>query len=161
MIDISFFLDILVCFNSAFYDFDNDLIDNRKEIAKNYLLGWFTIDIVAIIPFDVMLENIASAEARDFNPLLRIARFGKLYRLVKLIRLFRMFKLIKVMKNRNNIVKRLNKVMDISLGCERLFFILLIILMINHISACLWIILATMINDSDNDGNPNFKGTWL
>ena len=67
-----------------------------------------------------------------------------------------MFKLIKVMKNRNNIIRRLNKLMDINLGCERLFFIFLIILMINHISACLWIILATMINDNDNDGNTDY-----
>ena len=60
IIDVSFFLDILVTFNSAFYDIDQDLIDDRKEIAKNYLFGWFTIDLVAIIPFDILLENIAS-----------------------------------------------------------------------------------------------------
>ena len=161
-IDFSFFMDILVCFNSAFYDYDNDLVDNRKEIARNYMLGWFTIDLVAIIPFDILLENIANSSARDLNPLLRIARFGKLYKLVKLIRLFRMFKLIKVMKNKNNIVRKLNKVMDVNLGCERLFFILLIILMINHISACLYIILATMINDNNDDlDSINYTGTWL
>ena len=54
-IDGFFIIDILVIFNSAFYDDDTDLIDERKKIARNYLHGWFTIDILAIFPFDVIL----------------------------------------------------------------------------------------------------------
>ena len=116
--------------------------------------------MVAIIPFEVLLNGIrgaASSGEGDLNPLIRIARFGKLYKLVKLIRLVRMLKIMKVMKNKNHVVKKLNKLMDLDLGCERLFFIFLIILMINHISACLWIILATMITEDDK----NYAGTWL
>ena len=158
-IDISFLLDIIVTFNTAFYDQDNDLIDDRHTIAQSYLFGWFTIDLVAIIPFEVLLKGLKTEEetSGDLNPLIRIARFGKLYKLVKLIRLVRMLKIMKVMKNKNHVVKKLNKLMDLDLGCERLFFIFLIILMINHISACLWIILATMTTEDDT----NYAGTWL
>jgi len=28
-----------------------EIIDDRKVIAKNYLLGWFIIDVLAIFPF--------------------------------------------------------------------------------------------------------------
>jgi hypothetical protein len=159
-IDVSFLLDIIVTFNTAFYDQDNDLIDDRHTIAQSYLFGWFTIDLVAIIPFEVLLKGVQgqdSGDSGDLNPLIRIARFGKLYKLVKLIRLVRMLKIMKVMKNKNHVVKKLNKLMDLDLGCERLFFIFLIILMINHISACLWIILATMTTEDDT----NYAGTWL
>ena len=156
-IDLSFLLDIIVTFNTAFYDQDNDLIDNRHTIAQSYLFGWFPIDLVAIVPFEVLLSGVQGAGDGDLNPLIRIARFGKLYKLVKLIRLVRMLKIMKVMKNKNHVVKKLNKLMDLDLGCERLFFIFLIILMINHISACLWIILATMLTDDDT----NYAGTWL
>ena len=158
VIDVLFLIDIMVTFNTAFYDDDNDLIDQRCTIAQSYLLGWFSIDLVAIIPFEVLLKVVQSqGSGEDLNPLIRIARFGKLYKLVKLIRLVRMLKIMKVMKNKNHVVKKLNKLMDLDLGFERLFFIFLIILMIIHISACLWIILATMTTDNDT----NYSGTWL
>lgn len=161
VIDVSFLLDIIVTFNTAFYDEDNDLIDDRHTIASSYLFGWFFIDLVAIIPFEVLLKSVddnqGNKEKNDLNPLIRIARFGKLYKLVKLIRLVRMLKIMKVFKNKNHIVKKINKLLELDQGCERLFFIFLVILMINHISACLWIILATM----ETDDEKNYSGTWL
>ena len=33
-IDVMFFIDILVIFNSAYYDDETELVDDRKEIAK-------------------------------------------------------------------------------------------------------------------------------
>ena len=51
-IDLLFVFDIIIIFNSAFYNEFNEILDDRKVIAKNYLTGWFTIDVVAIIPFD-------------------------------------------------------------------------------------------------------------
>ena len=52
VIDILFLIDILVIFNTAYYNEDSEIIDNRKEIASDYLKGWFIIDLLAIIPFD-------------------------------------------------------------------------------------------------------------
>lgn len=37
IIDFLFFLDIIVIFNSAYYDEEVELIDDRKEIAKFYI----------------------------------------------------------------------------------------------------------------------------
>ena len=54
MIDIIFLLDIIVIFNTAFFDIEYVLIDKRSQIAKDYLTGWFTIDAFAIIPFDII-----------------------------------------------------------------------------------------------------------
>lgn len=52
IIDFLFLIDIIVIFNSAYYNDDSEIIDDRKEIANSYLRGWFTIDLLAIIPFD-------------------------------------------------------------------------------------------------------------
>jgi hypothetical protein len=41
-----------VIFNTAFYNDDSEIIDDRKEIASSYARGWFSIDLLAIIPFD-------------------------------------------------------------------------------------------------------------
>jgi len=54
LIDVLFFIDIIFNFNTAFLDENFKLITSRKVIAKDYLKGWFIIDLTAIIPFDWM-----------------------------------------------------------------------------------------------------------
>ena len=56
IIDLCFLVDIFIIFNSAVYDDDFNIIENRKEIARNYLSSWFIIDLMSIIPFDVILQ---------------------------------------------------------------------------------------------------------
>ena len=55
-IDGLFFVDIIVIFNTVYYDNDITIIDNHKEIAINYLKGWFAVDLLAILPIDVILQ---------------------------------------------------------------------------------------------------------
>lgn len=52
--DILFTIDIFVQFVSAYHDDDYYLIDDLKNIAKNYLTTWFVIDVSAIFPFDLL-----------------------------------------------------------------------------------------------------------
>ena len=53
---MNFVIDIIVIFNSAYYEDEIDLIDNRKKIACKYMKGWFTIDVLSVIPFDNLLN---------------------------------------------------------------------------------------------------------
>lgn len=52
VIDFLFFIDIIIIFNSCYYNIDMVLVENRKKIVKNYLKGWFAVDFFAIVPFD-------------------------------------------------------------------------------------------------------------
>lgn len=52
IIDSLFLIDILVQFNSAFYNDDFEIVDDRKHIAREYIQSWFIIDVVSIIPFE-------------------------------------------------------------------------------------------------------------
>ena len=54
-IDMLFFIDIIVIFNTVFYDLEMEMITCRKAIAKNYVSGWFLVDLLAIVPFDIIL----------------------------------------------------------------------------------------------------------
>jgi len=56
-IDICFLIDIIIIFNSAFYDGEFIVVEDRKIIAKEYLRGWFLIDLLAIIPFDLLMTT--------------------------------------------------------------------------------------------------------
>ena len=56
LIDFLFFLDILAIFNTAYYDEYFQIEDDRKVICKRYFSGWFFIDLLAVIPFDHILN---------------------------------------------------------------------------------------------------------
>lgn len=85
------------------------------------------------------------------NDLIRVTRIGKLYRLVKLSRLLRVAKIV---KQKNQILKYINDALKMSLGFERLFFFVIVFMLLCHICACLWIIMAKIVNDE-------YKGTWM
>ena len=136
VIDFLFLLDVIVIFNTAFYTENFDMIDSRKEIALHYLRGWFLVDLVAILPFDYILA-LSNFDVK----MVRVVRVGRLYKLVKLTRLLRILKLV---KDKNKLMKYLNDLLKVGLGFERLFFFVLISIIIMHIVTCLWIIVAAV-----------------
>jgi hypothetical protein len=73
--------------------------------------------------------------------MVRIARFGRLYKLVKLTRLLRV---LKIFKEQNKLVKKLTEFLKIGIGFERLFFFIMIFMMVLHIIACLNLIIAAL-----------------
>lgn len=113
----------------------------------NYLKGWFTIDVLAIVPFDVILSSMQS----NVNGIVRIARVGRLYKLVKLTRLLR---IMKIMKEKSKLMKYLNDFLKIGHSLERLLFFLIIFMILCHISSCLWLMTASFKDET-------YEGTWV
>jgi uncharacterized membrane protein len=56
IIDLLFFLDICIIFNSAYQNEMYEMIDERRVIAKNYICGWFFVDLLAILPFNIIFD---------------------------------------------------------------------------------------------------------
>jgi hypothetical protein len=92
-----FTIDIILTFNTAIFDSNYNIIDNRCGIAKNYLQGWFMIDIIGILPIDIIMSAVSKAikNSSSSNYYMRFLRIGRIYKIFKLSRLFRMFKLFK------------------------------------------------------------------
>ena len=61
LVDIIFFIDMILIFNTAYYDEDFKMIQHRGVIALNYMRGWFLIDLLAIFPIGY-LQKIMPAE---------------------------------------------------------------------------------------------------
>lgn len=55
-------------------------------IVKNYLTSWFLIDLIAMIPFDLIFMSGA------VNQIARFFRIGKLYRFIRFLKMLRMVK---------------------------------------------------------------------
>lgn len=87
--DFIFLIDIFIIFNTAFYDKEFRLNDKRKDIAINYIKGWFLIDFTAILPFQLLIQD-----SSNINEVARVFRIGRLYKLIKLFRLVRVIKII-------------------------------------------------------------------
>lgn len=54
-INVIFLGDIMVNMMSAYQDNDFNIVTDHKVIIKKYLLSWFIIDVLSIIPIDLML----------------------------------------------------------------------------------------------------------
>ena len=96
VVDFFFLIDMCVIFNTAYYDLDFNIIENRKTIAKEYLRTWFMIDFIAVIPVEFIFGT------SNFNEFVRIARTSRLYKLIKLVKLLRM---MKVVNDKNSAMK--------------------------------------------------------
>ena len=139
IIDVFFFIDILVTFNSSYYDQDMKLVINRKVIVMNYLKTWFLIDVVSCIPFQFFLEK-----KQQVNKLVRLSRVP---RITKILRLFKMLKFLKSF-NSIEFINRFVEFMNISESIVRLFKFLSAIILAVHINACFWHLIPRLEEDS-------------
>jgi hypothetical protein len=145
-IDSCFGVDIVVVFCSAFYNSEYVIVEDRCQIATDYLKSWFVIDFISIFPVEFFMGDQNQA-----NDLMRVSRLGRLYRLVKL---FKLFRILKIVKDRAKILSYLNEFLKIGLGLERLFFFVIVFMIIIHVISCIWIITAQMADlVYDYDGN--------
>ena len=132
LIDFTFFMDIVITFNTAFYDENFKIVENRGKIACAYMKGWFFIDIFAIIPFDVILGSTAG-----FNQMVKISRLGRMYKLIKLTRMTR---ILKFLKNKTKLAETIREFLKLGNGLERVVIFAFGFFLVCHIIGCLWAI---------------------
>jgi hypothetical protein len=89
-----FGLDLIFNFFTAFYDSNFKIVEDYKQIAVEYLKGWFTFDIIALVPLNQIMTIIQqeNVNANSIARIIRLARIQKMIKLVRLIRLIRVFK---------------------------------------------------------------------
>ena len=142
IVDLIFLADIFLTFFTAFYNSRQEIITDRWEIAKNYLTGWFWIDIFAIFPFDLCFQT-----QKDYSSLARIARLPRLYKLMKITRYIYIYyakhRLLKALRNcKSTSVAGFESFFKNSQSAERLMSFLLIFVLLCHVSTCLFYLLA-------------------
>ena len=63
IVDAFFVGDIFINFNTAVVKNEVHVITNRKTIAIEYIKSWFLIDVLSVIPFDIIFELSLSSES--------------------------------------------------------------------------------------------------
>uniref|UniRef100_A0A3P8TKY9 Potassium voltage-gated channel subfamily H member 7 n=1 Tax=Amphiprion percula TaxID=161767 RepID=A0A3P8TKY9_AMPPE len=62
MVDIMFIIDILINFRTTYVNLNEEVVSHPAKIAIHYFKGWFLIDMVAAIPFDLLIFGSGSDE---------------------------------------------------------------------------------------------------
>lgn len=135
IIDLLFLFDIIVNFNAATYDDDFELISDRKTIMKNYFFGWFTIDLLSILPFELMISSKGEA-----TNMVRLSRIGRLQKITKLLKLARLLKFAK--SSSLELFDRILEYLQLSAAFTWLFLFVFGFCGVTHIVACFWIIIG-------------------
>ena len=131
-----FAFDILMSFFTAYYNRKGILIDSNIQIAKNYVTKWFLLDLISVIPLDLIF---------DINNL----KYRRLLKVPRILRLINsMFQNTESKKQTRSLVSSyLKRIFSTS----RAYFIaisLIYTLFFIHVSACLWILMSNVQDTS-------------
>ncbi|XP_028674224.2 potassium voltage-gated channel subfamily H member 6a [Erpetoichthys calabaricus] len=83
IVDVMFIVDILINFRTTYVNTNDEVVSHPGRIAVHYFKGWFLIDIVAAIPFDLLIFRSGSDETTTLIGLLKTARLLRLVRVAR------------------------------------------------------------------------------
>ncbi|XP_040175831.1 potassium voltage-gated channel subfamily H member 7 isoform X1 [Anopheles arabiensis] len=90
IVDVTFVVDILINFRTTFVNGQDEVVSHPGRIAVHYLSGWFLIDLVAAIPFDLLLVGSDTDELGldkdETTTLIGLLKTARLLRLVRVAR---------------------------------------------------------------------------
>ncbi|XP_043911143.1 potassium voltage-gated channel subfamily H member 6 isoform X2 [Protopterus annectens] len=83
IVDIMFIIDIIINFRTTYVNSNDEVVSHPWKIAVHYFKGWFLIDMVAAIPFDLLIFRSGSDETTTLIGLLKTARLLRLVRVAR------------------------------------------------------------------------------
>uniref|UniRef100_A0A8B9LNM1 Potassium channel, voltage gated eag related subfamily H, member 7 n=1 Tax=Astyanax mexicanus TaxID=7994 RepID=A0A8B9LNM1_ASTMX len=120
IVDIMFIVDILINFRTTYVNANEEVVSHPAKIAVHYFKGWFLIDMVAAIPFDLLIFRSGSEETTTLIGLLKTAR------LLRLVR----------------VARKLDRYSEY--GAAVLMLLMCIFALIAHWLACIWYAIGNM-----------------
>nr|XP_020475083.1 potassium voltage-gated channel subfamily H member 2-like isoform X2 [Monopterus albus] len=113
IVDIMFIIDILINFRTTYVNSNDEVVSHPVRIAVHYFKGWFLIDMVAAIPFDLLI----SRNGEEPTTLIGLLKTARLLRLVR-------------------VARKLDRYSEY--GAAVLFLLMCTFALIAHWLACIW-----------------------
>ncbi|XP_050407025.1 potassium voltage-gated channel protein eag [Patella vulgata] len=115
MVDVVFFVDIVLNFHTSFVGSSGEVISDPKVIRMHYLRSWFVIDLLSCLPYDV------------FNAFQYVDDgISTLFSALKVVRLLRL----------GRVVRKLDHYLEY--GAAMLVLLILVFILFAHWFACIW-----------------------
>ncbi|XP_050981056.1 potassium voltage-gated channel subfamily H member 6 [Labeo rohita] len=131
IVDVLFILDIVITFRTTYVNRNDEVVTHPKLIAIHYIKGWFLIDMVAAIPFDLLIFRSGSDETTA--TLIGLLKTARLLRLVR-------------------VARKLDRYSEY--GAAVLFLLMCTFVLIAHWLACIWYAIGHV-------ERPYMKTGWL
>lgn len=97
----------------------------HRKVAKHYLVTWFPLDLLSIIPFDVFGRWAGASGSSVKVRLIKIVRLLRLWKLARMVRAVRLF-------------RRVQERMSVTYGTMALLKSFILLLLVLHWLACVW-----------------------
>ena len=55
IVDVMFIIDIFINFRTTFVDVHDEVVSDPCRVAIHYMKGWFVVDLLAAIPFELLI----------------------------------------------------------------------------------------------------------
>ena len=136
-IDLVMIADLLINFFVAYYNFEEILITDLREIIPNYLLTWFFVDSISALPFNSILL-LRSTSCKYDPPLYYNTGSKNFINILVIFRLFKLFKVFSYNRMSNLIQKTLNHIIHFN-RWHRIFMMVFFFLFTIHTLSCLFI----------------------
>ena len=133
IVSLIFLSDVCFHFNTAFEnDSGTHYVIHRPSIAKNYIQGWFLIDLSSSLPLE-LVELLVDDPDAFFSS--GVGPVGlKLLRALRLLRLLRLLKVLKMKRY----IQLLEDATQINLQVLALIKLLVGIIYLCHLLGCVW-----------------------
>ncbi|GLD48990.1 potassium voltage-gated channel subfamily H member 6-like protein, partial [Lates japonicus] len=137
VVDVMFIVDILINFRTTYVNHNDEVVSHPGRIAQHYFKGWFLIDIVAAIPFDLLIFRSGSEEPQT-TTLIGLLKTARLLRLVR-------------------VARKLDRYSEY--GAAVLFLLMCTFALIAHWLACIWYAIGNVERGTARIGG--MKIGWL
>lgn len=146
IVDLFFGIDLVLSFFSAYYNAQEELVENKRTIACRYLRFWFWVDLMSVLPISAIVDSSSAIEVKSLVRVLRLTRLQKMLKMAKLVRMMRL------LKQRTKIREQLHRITKgaSSPSLERLFLFFVMFFILSHIAACLWYLIARLDDLDEN-----------
>ncbi|KAM4689652.1 voltage-gated inwardly rectifying potassium channel KCNH2 [Discoglossus pictus] len=138
MVDIMFIIDILINFRTTYVNSNEEVVSHPGKIAIHYFKGWFLIDMVAAIPFDLLIFGTGSEE------MLKTPKEGRNKETTTLIGLLKTARLLRLVR----VARKLDRYSEY--GAAVLFLLMCTFALIAHWLACIWYAIGHMEHYDEN-----------
>lgn len=92
MLDFMYMLDILLQFRTTYVDSHGHVVTNWRNIFFRYVCGYFTIDLISSMPWDLILPDGSNQSETRLLKVVRLVKLTKLGRMAKLQKFLVTFK---------------------------------------------------------------------
>jgi len=144
VVDALFLLDMLMQFRLIPVEMnvsvEGSIADLKKVLRDSYLRGWFAIDLVSILPYDLAIWSIQQGSG---------SKLGSI-RTLRIVRLARLFKIMKVLRG-NAIVERYDDRVGISFIKLKMWKYLMMTLVSSHWMACILRLVPLIEDDTSKN----------